>query len=187
VAAKAPPIKSPFVPLRHQDGPVSADMLRQNLDRISTAMAALHAKLQVNYVPLPSVPGAAVASFSQSFNDPALSQWSDGTEHVASQFIFDGDDAPSGLLTIRFSALVASASGTATLALYVGGSFVSISAAPGAGMSIGTATQPNATFQAKRIKGSFLNSGGSIPIQVTLKGSGAGKASIKHISGRVYS
>lgn len=186
MAVKSPPIKSPFVPLRHGDGDVDPDMLRQNFDRISAAMAALHAKLQVNYVQLPSVPGAAVSAFSQSYNDPTLSQWSDGTEHVASQFIFDGDDAPTGLLTIRFSALVASASGVATLALYVGGSFVNLSAAPGGGSPIGTATQPSAAFQKKTIAGTFLNSGGGLPIQLTLKGSGAGKASVKHISGRVH-
>lgn len=122
MAVKSPPIKSPFVPLRHGDGDVDPDMLRQNFDRLSEAFKGLYAKLQINYTPLPSASPSGTLSVNGTpvwLGDDIYGD-SSGSETVLLQWRLDAGN-PTVPITFSLVTDRRSAVGAATFRLRVGG------------------------------------------------------------------
>lgn len=94
---------------------------------------------------------------------------STGDEVLVSQFSADLTPNPSASVTLDVSFLAASAAGTATYRIYVGGTIGAVD-----GTLIGSATRSVVTLAALRITGSLTNPHGMVPVKITMQSSGAG-------------
>ena len=173
----APPIKSPFIPLRHPDGPVNADMLRQNFDRISEAFKGLYAKVQINYTALPGVPVAGAAG-SRTFplGSNILGDQT-GAEHVVMQWRVQ-TGAPGSDLTTALVADFRSASGTAVFRLRMGGGDRTVT---GTVVLATSQAATGATFVDQGVSSTIPSPGGRQRLKLTVQSSANGSAFLAQI------
>lgn len=174
----APPIKSPFVPLRHPPGAVDYDQLNQNFDRISKAMAGLFAKLQVNYVALPSgsTPPGADGARTFPLGASILGDQS-GAEKVVMQWRVQ-TGPPGADLTIALVSDFRSASGTAVYRLRIGGGDRT---ATGTVVLATSQTATGTAFVDQGVTATIPSPGGRQRMKLTVQSSANGSAFLAQI------